>query len=209
MPILYLGLDPSRYPRKVFHYPVIRTVPVGALGVEAKVAWSSATHVLFTSRSAVKHWLALSSVEGKEVLAVGPATAALLGADTKIAPVATQEGVVDLLKTMDLSGTFLFWPRSALARPVVTDYLTNEKVPFYALDLYETKWQRPEPVPDLADFDEIVFTSPTTVDAFLNIFGTLPKDKRLTPIGPVTEKALQRRGLFIKYEPVLKEYVLL
>jgi uroporphyrinogen-III synthase len=46
-------------------------------------------------------------------------------------------------------------------------------------------------VPNLAAFDEIVFTSPSTIEAFLAIFGALPRDKILTPVGPVTEAALR------------------
>jgi uroporphyrinogen-III synthase len=172
---------------------VIRTVLIERLKVPRT---DFATHFLFTSRSAVKHWFSLSSVKSQvlaQVLAVGPGTAAALqerGIEAIAATQATQEGMVELLKTMDLENAFIFWPRSALARPVIEDFLKKIKVPFYALDLYETKWQRPEPVPNLEDFDEIVFTSPTTVDAFLKIFGAIPKDKKLTPIGPVTEAAL-------------------
>ncbi|HEX2583390.1 MAG TPA: uroporphyrinogen-III synthase [Chlamydiales bacterium] len=191
MPILYLGLDPSRYPRKVFHYPVIRTVLIERLDVSNV---DFATHFLFTSRSAVKHWCHRFSVKG-EVLAIGAATAAALreqGIEAKVAPSATQEGVIELLETMELTHAYLFWPRSTLARPVIEEYLTRKKVPFCALDLYETKEQKLEPVPDLDDFDEIVFTSPTTVQAFLKIFGTLPANKKLTPIGPVTAECLQR-----------------
>jgi uroporphyrinogen-III synthase len=193
----------------VHHYPVIRTVPIKALDEAAKAAWAKATHVLFTSRSAVKHWSLLASVEGKKGLTIGAATAALLEGSAKIAPVATQEGVIELLKTIDLQNGLLFWPRSAQARPVLAEYLTKANIPFYALDLYETKWQKPEPVPNLDDFDEIVFTSPTTVNAFLKIFGPLPKDKILTAIGPVTEilitKSDREQGTaaqFLKYSQI-------
>jgi uroporphyrinogen-III synthase len=191
MPILYLGLDPSRYPRKVFHYPVIRTVLIERLDV-SKVDF--ATHFLFTSRSAVKHWFRRFSVKG-EVLAIGAATAAALreqGIEARVAPSATQEGMIELLETMELAHAYLFWPRSASARSVIEEYLTRRKVPFCALDLYETKEQQLKPVPDLNEFDEIVFTSPTTVEAFLKIFGILPRDKKLTPIGPVTAAVLER-----------------
>ncbi len=190
MQILYLGLDPSRYPQKVVHYPVIRTELIEGLDVSKA---DFATHFLFTSRSAVKHWFELSSVNG-QVLAVGMATAAALrqqGIEARVAPTATQEGIVELFETMDLSSSYLFWPRSALARSIIEEYLMKRNAPFCALDLYETKWQRLEPVPDLANFDEIVFTSPTTVDAFLKIFGAIPNDKKLTPIGPVTKAALE------------------
>lgn len=185
--VLYLGLDPGRYPHEVFHYPVIRTVVRENLDV-SKAA--RATHFLFTSRSAVNYWV--YPIRG-EVLAVGEGTAAALrekGLKARVAPKETQEGMVELLETLDLSGGYVFWPRSLLARPVIEEYLIKRNVPFTFLDLYETKHQRPEPVPNLADFDEIVFTSPSTVAAFLEIFGSLPTNKKLTPIGPVTAEAV-------------------
>ena len=174
------------------HFPIIRTIPIEKLDKTAKQAWDKSTHMLFTSRSAVKHWLALSSLKG-EILAIGEATAATLKGwegVLKIAPTATQEGVVDLLKTLDLSSAYLFWPRSALSRPIIDRYLMQQGIPFYPLNLYTTKPQASLPLPNLDEFDEIVFTSPSTVEAFLAFFGCLPTDKRLTPIGPVTHAAL-------------------
>lgn len=109
----------------------------------------------------------------------------------RLAPTATQEGVIELLQCLDLSSAYLFWPRSALARPVIADYLTRRGVSFHALDLYDTRPQAPLPLPNLDDFDEIVFTSPSTVKAFLTIFGSLLGGaKTLTPTGPITKEAL-------------------
>jgi len=147
-----------------------------------------ASHCLFTSRSAVHYWT--YPIKGV-VIALGNATAAALkerGIEAKVAPHPTQEGVVELLETLKLS--YLFWPRSSLARPVIEEYVKKKGIPFCFVDLYETIPQRPEPLPDLNDFDEIVFTSPSTVDAFLQIFGSIPRDKKLTAIGSVTESSL-------------------
>ncbi len=190
MRTLYLGLDPSRYSKKVTHYPIIETVPIQTLDEPTKAAWHFATHILFTSRSAVKHWFALSSIAEQEVFAVGPGTLAALqelNVDATVAPFATQEGMIELLEATDLSKAYLFWPKSASARQVLGDYLKKRKLRFYAFDLYETRTQAPKPLPNLNDFDELVFTSPSTIAAFLQIFGAIPKHKKITCIGPVTE----------------------
>lgn len=184
--ILYLGTDPSRYKHTgaLFHYPIIRTVPIEVLPQLPEY-----THLLFTSPNAVRHWLSIGSIEGKVLLAIGSATAAALNAPALIAPFATQEGVVELIA--GLEGVNLLWPRSKHARPVLTDYLTQNKVPFHTIDLYETVVQRLEPVPAIASFDEIVFTSPSTVHAFLQIFGSIPSGKKIVAIGPVTLLSLK------------------
>lgn len=193
MTILYLGLDPSRYVHEgtLVHYPIIRTIPVQELDAAAKQFLSTATHFLFTSRTAVQHWFKLSSI-CKESLAIGPATAAALqerGFSPQIAPVATQEGMVQMLHHLPTAR--FFWPRSSGARPFLANFLGPRVQCF---DLYKTVAHCTLPLPDLAQFDEIVFTSPSTVEAFIALFGALPRDKKLTPIGPVTRSALLRRG---------------
>lgn len=189
--ILYLGLDPSRWKadRPILHYPVITT----KLRFAAKpLDWEHVTHLLFTSRPAVFYW---KEFKGKQTVAIGEATAELLrmqGENPLVAPQATQEGMVDLLRTFDLRGAYVLWPRSSKARSVLTEYLKSlaPETKYLAIDLYETEFQKPEPVPSLEGIEEIVFTSPTTVEGFLRIYGSLPKNKKLTPIGPVTERVL-------------------
>ncbi len=191
--ILYLGLDPSRYEADgpLLHYPVIATKRLPFLFPSD---WPEATHLLFTSRSAVFHW---EHFEGKEILAIGEATAQPLrdrGLNPLVASDATQEGMVALLNRFDLRGTYLVWPRSSKSRNVLTDYLQAlaPLTKFLPIDLYETCYQRFMPIPPLESITEIVFTSPSTVEGFLRIYGSLPKDKKLTPIGPITKRAIDR-----------------
>jgi uroporphyrinogen-III synthase len=146
--------------------------------------------VIFTSQTTVHYW---PGPWDKIAIATGPFTAEALrkkGVDPLVAKKSTQEGIIDLIAEMD---GYFFLPRSKLARPILSDYFTRKKVPFYSLDLYDIVFQKLEPIPNLDDFDEIVFTSPSTVEGFLQIFGKIPKDKKLTTIGPITEKALKEK----------------
>jgi uroporphyrinogen-III synthase len=172
----------------MFHYPVIRTEFCGKLN-EALELWAQFTHVIFTSQTTVEYW---PGPWDKKAIAIGDATASALkqrGVQPLVAPFSTQEGVVELIR--NIKGYF-FIPRSKQARSFLTDFLKEQKIPFYTLDLYSTLFQRLEPVPILDDFDEIVFTSPSTVQGFLLIYGNLPKEKKLTAIGPITEAALKK-----------------
>jgi uroporphyrinogen-III synthase len=186
--ILYLGIDPSRYVHQgsLVHCPIIQTVPRAC--DEILSIWPNITHVLFTSPSAVRHWpLPLA---GKKLLAIGAVTAQAIKEPSLIAPIATQEGVIALLQTLDLG--YLLWPRSTKSRSTIADYLTAQKIRFHLFDLYETETLRPDPLPNLDSFDEIVFTSPSTVHAFLELYGFFPTRKKLTPIGPITAKEIDR-----------------
>jgi uroporphyrinogen-III synthase len=43
---------------------------------------------------------------------------------------------------------------------------------------------------DLSEIDRIIFTSPSTIDNFVKLYGYLPTDKELKTRGVVTEKHL-------------------
>lgn len=193
---LYLGLDPGDEP--CVHYPVIRVVPRPLDNPEIKQAFDDLplyTHVIFTSKQTIEHfpfeWAALKN---KILIAIGSATAIKLkekGFECITPKHSTQEGLIDLLEKMTIpQDAYFFYPRSALARPMLADFLHAKGYQVWLLDLYDTHYQRLEPVPDLAQFDRIIFSSPSTVRGFLRIFGTLPKDKELVAIGPVTAAVL-------------------
>lgn len=179
--ILYLGLRPKPH---TFHYPVIRTQFCADL-TEALSLWPQFTHVIFTSQTTVEYW---PGPWDKKIIAIGEATAHAIrkrGGDPVVAAQATQEGVIEMI-----TDGYFFLPQSKRARPDLANHLKKRGISFFQLALYETHFQKLEPVPDLADFDEVVFTSPSTVEGFLRIYGTLPKKKKLTPIGPITEQVL-------------------
>ncbi len=185
MRVLNLGLRPKP---GTFHYPVIRTQFLGSVE-SALLLWPQFTHVIFTSQSTVEYW---PGPWDKPTLAIGAATAAALqkrGLNPLLASEATQEGVVELVKGIE---GYFFLPHSKRARPVLTEYFEQHRIPFLALDLYDTVFQKLEPVPNLDDFDEILFTSPSTLEGFLRIYGKLPTDKKLTPIGPVTDREVRK-----------------
>jgi uroporphyrinogen-III synthase len=188
---MYLGLDASQYPRAI-HYPVIRTeLIVGASLERARLLLPQFTHSLFTSKSSVFYAAEVGLLRKRYAIAIGSATAHALskeGIEPLVALQETQEGVIALLETFSLEGAFIFYPHSQRARPVLRRYLTSRNIRFFSLDLYRTILQRPEPVPSLEKIDEIIFTSPSTVDGFLQIFSELPRDEKLTCIGPITER---------------------
>lgn len=206
--ILYLGLDlPSelRNKKDVTHCPLIRIIPRPKEDPDIIHAFSQIgkyTHFIFTSKSAVKiffdyaiaHGICLDTLNQKIFLSVGQKTAQQLknfGVNkVTIATDETAEGMVSLLNSLNLDDSFIFWPHSALSRLLVSDWLQANQHTHYASIFYDTLINIPEHMPDIIDYDEIIFTSPSTIDAFCALFGKLPKNKILTCIGPVTQKHL-------------------
>lgn len=186
--VLYLGTDPSRFGRAVVHCPLIEIKPLPLIvhNVEAL------THVILTSPNAARILASQMPLQNKQLLAIGVGTQETLkqiGLPCHAtATPETQEGMIALLENMVLRDSYLFYPRSSRARPLLADYLKAAGIKHQICDLYETIYLKPEPLPALEEFDEIVFTSPSTVQAFLHLYGSLPKNKKLTCIGPITEQ---------------------
>lgn len=209
-PILYSGLDlPKEWQGKAVHCPLIRIVPRSLEDPDVQRAikiFSSFTHVVVTSKNSVRilfDFLSRSNIsidewKTKKTIAVGRATAGEAEAfgivPFAVADPETAEGVIEELERIDCSRGHFFWPRSDSARPVIREYFERKKISHLCCVFYETVTRVPHPLPDLQTFDEIIFTSPSTVDAFLAIFGSFPPGIALTPIGPVTRNHLVKRG---------------
>lgn len=202
--ILYLGLDPSSYIAQghVTHCPLIRIVPrsIEEPAIQqALQAFSSYTHIILTSKSTVDILLPYLAASGysasnwkdKTIFVVGQATAKRLQhwqiEPNFIAKQETAEGIIADLQNCHLKNAQCFWPHSAQARSVITDFCRLQEIPLISCILYDTQFQIPSSLPEIESFDEIVFTSPSTVQAFLQIYSKIPCHKQLTALGPITE----------------------
>ncbi len=186
--ILYLGSDPShfRWAGKIIHYPVIKILPhPGPLP-----DLTPFTHLIFTSKNGVQCFFDLGgTTEGKQLIAVGSVTASYLpGALTPQEE--TQEGIIALLQKLDLSGAQLFLPRSSQSRPALENYLIEKQISHCLFDLYDTVSNRPGEPPSLDEIDVIVFTSPSTIKGFLEVYGKIPKDKEIVTQGVISKEFL-------------------
>ena len=208
--ILYLGLDPTHYESQgdVTHFPAIRIVPrpVNSPDIQqALQAWGDVTHVLFTSKTAVKVFhgafqdvLPDCPLTDKHVSAVGQVTALTLenfGCHANIiAQEETAEGLVEALSKIDLRDACVLLPRSSRGRHTLPSFLEKQGTQHLLCDLYDTVTNTQDLPPSLDTFDEIVFTSPSTVQAFTEIFGTIPTHTTLKSQGPITAAQLRQRS---------------
>jgi len=190
--VLYVGTDPSRFSaaRDLVHCPLIETRPLPICD-SIRRDFDAFTHVILTSPNAARILASQMPLHIKKVLAIGVGTAEQIRCRCfATASPETQEGMIDLLEKLPLENSYLFYPRSSLARPLLATYLKERGLRHQTYDLYETVYLKPHPLPLMDDFDEIVFTSPSTIKAFLALYGSLPKNKKFTCVGPITEQAL-------------------
>ncbi len=197
--VLYLGLRIDNFitDGELVHLPIIKIVPRPFAGPiqEAFEKLDTFSHVLFTSRTAVSIYLEYAKrIPHLDYICVGRQTAQeLQKANLKASYVATDEtaeGIVDLIEKMPQKPSHLFFPRSAQGRTVISDYLIAKKIPFTTLDLYDTV-PNPIPIPDLETFEEIIFTSPSTVSAFFERVPIKPPLEKCRAIGPITQKRME------------------
>lgn len=206
--ILYLGTNRESLPLEgeVIRCPLIEIVERDPSDAEIQAAFAHIefyTHLVFTSKHGVgifaKHaaslGVSLSELRGKSLIAVGRVTARaaeVVGMSPVRIPIEeTQEGIIALLEREDLKNAYFFLPRSSLSRPLLTDFLTEQRVRYRATSLYDTLPTHPHPLPDLTTIDTIIFTSPSTVQAFFTHFRELPHGKKIGIQGPVTADALK------------------
>jgi len=216
---LYVGLHcPKDTPEtKYLHYPVIKILPRPLHTTEMKHSLCKvlmATHCVFTSQSAAllfldsltQYGISLSSLASKTMISVGRKTAHTLekfGLVPHIIPKnETAEGIIEALEEKDLEGAHIFWPRSSLSRSTLRDYFISRGIPLDDVVLYDTVSHQGAPLPSESLYESVMFTSPSTIDAFLDIFGAFPRGKTFFSIGPVTAKSLAShlKQLDSKYE---------
>lgn len=203
---LYLGLNPKHYGKKVVHLPIIEIIPRSFDDPAMMSAFADIpeyTHLIFTSKTTVeiffryleKKGFCCDDLKGKEVIAVGKITAKHLqekGIEVnKVAESETQEGIIHLLALEDMDQSYVFLPQSSKARCALSQILVLRGIRHQRCILYDTKPKIPSVKPNLERFDEIIFTSPSTIDAFRKIFGKIPMGKKITTIGPVTRSKLK------------------
>lgn len=191
--VLYLGLDPTRFQMKdcvLVHYPIIEiAVRESSLEMAAEC-----THILCTSRTVCEIVLSKFPAwqQQKNWLAIGQATGSMITGAIVSNQNPTAEGFIGFLSQIHQPWHSYFYPHSSLARPLIKDYLEQSTWAYRECILYDTHVRKVDPIPKIDEFDEIVFTSPSTVDAFIELFGDLPRDRKLNSIGPVTENYLNK-----------------
>jgi uroporphyrinogen-III synthase len=206
---LYLGLDPTNYhtDKPLIHCPLIQILPRNPDEPDIKKAFktiSMYTHLLITSKSALKIFIdylplfghSLTSLADKQFIAVGQVTSEYIQRyGFKVSEIPTNEcseGLISEVLPNLPKTTHLFWPHSAQSRSLLNDFLMTQPYRHQECHLYDTLAKEPYFDINMHHIDEIIFTSPSTVDAYIHFFGILPRYKILTAIGPVTRAHLQR-----------------
>ena len=192
MPTLYTG---STSPDVTYiHTPLIEIVPVDddtALR-HAIAQIDSYDYVLFTSRYAAKYVGALS-VRNTQIVSIGRTTTKALH-DIGVKEVSEVEednsyGVIAWFSRQPRGHVLI--PRSNLALPIIPEGLRQLGFEVDCITAYINRMPEHPKKVNLDEIDRIVFTSPSTIENFVSLYGALPENKELVTRGPITEQHLQ------------------
>ncbi len=204
--VLYTGLKtPAGSDRECFiSHPLIDVIPENRDHPTLVAALQDLpfyTHLIFTSQSTVRFFNSLIHnelhlLQHIIVIAVGTATAnALKNKGIQVSYTAKNEcaeGIIEVLHSLNLSDAYILWPRSDRARSVISDYLKQKGIHYRDPILYQTVLIQPEQKIPPTDYEAIMFTSPSGIDGFLAVYGSLPQNKEIRTIGPITKNYLKK-----------------
>jgi uroporphyrinogen III methyltransferase/synthase len=158
-------------------------------------------YLLFTSRYAVKYWFATLKESGHvltktKIISIGNTTTNALKEEgvTIIIQVEKDDsyGVLDYFCTQPRGKRILF-PRSNLGLEILPEGL--KKLGF-RVDLVTAYDNQPSVNPlrvNLDNIQRVVFTSPSTIDYFIQLYGTLPSHIEYVTQGRITANHLNSR----------------
>ena len=202
---------------RVVHFPTIKIVPsVSYDGLDRAIAeLSSYQWIIFTSANGVVFFLRrlkelgrdIRSLKDIRICTIGPATAAQLEhLSIRVDLVPDEfisEGVVKAFEKLNVRGSRALLPRAETARDVIPEGLKELGATVDVVTAYRTV-NSGKDKSELASLmnegkvDVITFTSPSTVENFMEIMGrdyATPKGVKIACIGPVTAAAVKKAGL--------------
>ena len=190
-------------------YPTIRIAP--------PEDWEPLDQALHRLSRGGYDWLVLTSANGVRfvwnrlqvlglqvpaevhIAVIGPATAKALQAQGRepdlIPPAYVAEALADALG--DVRGLRILLARADRARPTLREILQSRGAQVDEVVAYRTLVAPPDTPPPLDEVDVVTFTSPSTVQGFVQALGEqpLPPDVRVVCIGPITARAAREAGL--------------
>ena len=192
MPTLYTGLTSPD--ANYIHTPLIEIVSVDDdTQLRRAIAdIDSYDYVLFTSRYAAKYVGALSVMHTRIVSIGRTTTKALHQIGVEEVDEVEEDnsyGVVSWFSNQPRGRVLI--PRSNLALPIIPEGLRQLGFEVDCITAYNNRMPEHPKKVNLDEIDRIVFTSPSTIDNFIRLYGALPEKKELVTRGPITEQHLQ------------------
>ncbi|MCM8775066.1 MAG: uroporphyrinogen-III C-methyltransferase [Candidatus Omnitrophica bacterium] len=207
--ILMTGTSSKRFRNlgELIHCPMIQIKPIAdfrelddAIQNIGRYDW-----ILFTSKFAVFHFLKRfrhtggdwQTLRAKFFLAIGKTTAKWMrhyGLRAGLIPEEeSSSGLLASLQNENVAGKHILFPRSNLASAFLVERLEKLGALVHPLTVYQNLKNVPQDG-SLEQIDEVIFTSPSTVENFFAQHEKLPERLKFKALGPVTLARLKQLG---------------
>jgi uroporphyrinogen III methyltransferase/synthase len=144
------------------------------------------------------------ALRGIKIIPIGQATATLLetkGITADFIPQSyTSEGIVEILKKLEIKGKKFLLPRAEGGRDILVEFIGGRGGTCNVVPIYKTILPKKR-IPLIEKHDVITFTSSSTVDNFIVLYGKKALKKTLVAsIGPITSETLRRYNVPVHIE---------
>lgn len=206
--ILFTGLSQERFflQGSYLHLPLIKIEPMENYGEfdEHLKKIAGFDWIIFTSRYGVKYFFQRLKLIGYDarklakvkIAAIGESTAKGLkkhGLLADLIPInESTQGLIEEFKKKNIRGKKIFLPRSDISDKGIEAALKKLGHEITASFAYRNLMPKELPQLHLEEFNELMFTSPSTVRNFKKRYQKLPKSIKTSCIGAVTLKEAKR-----------------
>ncbi|MFQ5866898.1 MAG: uroporphyrinogen-III C-methyltransferase [bacterium] len=211
--ILVTGTNPKKFESlgEIIHQPMIKIVPLDNYReTDQKIQDIKKYHwVIFLSVHGVEFFFKrfkknikdMKALRGIKICAVGSATGKRLkkyGITVNFIPEKeSSTGIVEAFRNFDIRGKNILIPRSNLAGNYLSKALEDLGANVDTITVYRNIKPKVSKI-NLDDIEEIIFTSPSTVNNFMKEYKKLPRRVKVKCIGEITQAQAKSYGLNAK-----------
>ncbi|MCM8778914.1 MAG: uroporphyrinogen-III C-methyltransferase [Candidatus Omnitrophica bacterium] len=209
--ILFTGISGERFFTKgiYFHLPLIKIEPLDDYTDLDKMIKQIEEFdwIVFSSRYGVEYFFKRFHKLGYDARRLNRIKIGVIGNSTKnrllefgiiadlVPKVESSKGLLEEFKKIDLKDKKIFLPQSDISDKGLKVGLKLQGAKVTSCVAYRNVMPKDLPDLDLDFFDEIMFTSPSTVRNFVKRYNKIPKKLKVNYIGEVTRKELKKQGL--------------
>ncbi len=208
--ILVLGMHPEKYKHlgSIVHRQIIDCVPLD----DYSHADQTLKHldafdwIVFTSTNGIRFFFKRLNALGSDARALAPTRVATIGKTTAeslaefgivadmVPDTESSAGLLEKFIAIGVKNNKILLPQSDIASAELPNGLVNMTAEIEKLTIYKTIEIEPPDV-DLDHIDQILFTSGSTVRAFVKRFGSPPPHIKVYCLGPPTQAEAKKHNI--------------
>jgi uroporphyrinogen III methyltransferase/synthase len=208
--VLVLGTNPEKYSHlgTIVHRPMIKCVPLKSNSKlnDALKRLETFNWLIFTSANAVRFFFERLHLSGADARALSPMKIAVIGKTTAkqllgfgiaadvVPDTESSTGLLEKFGTFDMKNQNVLLPQAKVSSKELPEGLTRLGAKVETVPVYQTVEMVPEDV-DFEHIDKILFTSGSTVRAFVKKFGKVPPHIKACCLGLPTQVIAKENGI--------------